>query len=75
MVHKNIDVINAALKTAGGTAFERAPDDNQKDLYWTTSENESSSGHAAALNPLTGELHGGVLKGSGIKRVRFIFAF
>ena len=75
MVHKNIDVINAALKTAGGTTFERAPDDNQKDLYWTTSENESSSGHAAALNPLTGELHGGVLKGSGIKRVRFIFAF
>ena len=75
MVHKNIDVINAALKTAGGITFERDQKDNQKDLYWTTSENESSSGHAAAVNPLTGELHGGVLKGSGIKKVRFIFAF
>lgn len=75
MIHNNLDVINAALEAAGGTTFVRDSYDTQKDLYWTTSENESSSGNAAAVNPFTGELHGGVLKGSGIKKVRFIFAF
>jgi hypothetical protein len=75
LIHNNFDVINAALETAGGTPFVRDLYDTQKDLYWTTSENESSSGNAAALNPFTGYLHGGVLKGSGIKKVRFIFAF
>jgi hypothetical protein len=75
LIHNNFDVINAALETAGGTPFVRDQYDTQKDLYWTTSENESSSGNAAALNPFTGYLHGGVLKGSGIKKVRFIFAF
>ena len=75
MIHNNIEVINAALEAAGGTQFVRDSYDSQKDLYWTTSENESSSGNAAAVNPLTGELHGGVLKGSGVKKVRYIFAF
>ena len=75
MIHNNLDVINAALEAAGGTTFVRDSYDTQKDLYWTTSENESSSGNAAAVNPFSGELHGGVLKGSGIKKVRFIFAF
>lgn len=75
MIHNNFDIINAALETAGGTTFVRDQYDTQKDLYWTTSENESSSGNAAALNPFTGELHGGVLKGSGVKKVRYIFAF
>jgi hypothetical protein len=75
LIHNNFEVINAALEAAGGTTFVRDPSDNQKDLYWTTSENESSSGNAAALNPFSGQLHGGVLKGSGIKKVRYIFAF
>lgn len=75
MVHSNFDLINEALKAADGVPFVMDPRDNQKDMYWTTSENEASSGHAAAVNPFTGELHGGVLKGSGIKKVRFIFAF
>jgi uncharacterized protein YjdB len=75
LIHNNFDVINAALEAAGGTPFVRDSYDNQKDLYWTTSENESSSGNAAALDPFTGQLHGGVLKGSGIKKVRYIFAF
>jgi hypothetical protein len=75
LIHNNLDVINAALETAGGTQFARDPYDNQKDFYWTTSENESSSGNAAALDPFSGQLHGGVLKGSGIKKVRYIFAF
>lgn len=75
LIHNNFDVINSALETAGGTPFVRDQYDTQKDLYWTTSENESSSGSAAALNPFTGELQGAVLKGSGIKKVRFIFAF
>lgn len=75
LIHNNFEVINAALEAAGGTTFVRDPYDNQKDLYWTTSENESSSGNAAALNPFSGQLHGGVLKGSGIKKVRYIFAF
>ena len=75
LIHNNFEVINAALEAAGGTPFVRDPYDNQKDLYWTTSENESSIGNAAALNPFSGQLHGGVLKGSGIKKVRYIFAF
>lgn len=75
LIHNNFEVINAALEAAGGTTFVRDPYDDQKDLYWTTSENESSSGNAAALNPFSGQLHGGVLKGSGIKKVRYIFAF
>lgn len=75
MVHSNFDLINEALKAADGVPFVMDPRDNQKDMYWTTSENEASSGNAAAVNPFTGELHGGVLKGSGIKKVRFIFAF
>lgn len=73
-VYKNFDVINAALKAAGGTEFEMDKTDNQKDAYWTTSENEASSGSAATINPFTGELHGGVMK-SKEKKVRFIFAF
>lgn len=73
-VYKNFDVINAALKAAGGTEFEMDKTDNQKDAYWTTSENEASSGNAATINPFTGELHGGVMK-SKEKKVRFIFAF
>ena len=73
-VAKNLEVINAALKAAGGTEFIMDTTDNQKDAYWTTSENEASSGNAATINPFTGELHGGVLK-SKEKKVRFIFAF
>lgn len=75
LIYNNFDDINAALETAGGTPFVRDQYDTQKDLYWTTSENEASSGNAAAVNPFTGELHGGVLKGSGVKKVRYIFAF
>ena len=73
-IAKNFDVINAALKAAGGTEFVMDPADSQNDAYWTTSENEASSGNAATINPFTGELHGGVLK-SKAKKVRFIFAF
>ena len=73
-IHKNFEVINAALKAAGGTEFVMDPTDNQNDAYWTTSENEASSGNAATINPFTGELHGGVMK-SKEKKVRFIFAF
>jgi hypothetical protein len=73
-VVKNLDVINAALEAAGGTKFVMDAADNQKDAYWTTSENEASSGNAATINPFTGELHGGVMK-SKEKKVRFIFAF
>ena len=73
-VAKNFEVINAALKAAGGTEFVRDMTDNQNDAYWTSSENEASSGNAATINPFTGELHGGVLK-SKAKKVRFIFAF
>ena len=73
-VAKNFEVINAALKAAGGTEFVKDTTDNQNDAYWTTSENEASSGNAATVNPFTGELHGGVLK-SKAKKVRFIFAF
>ena len=73
-VAKNFEVINAALKAAGGTEFTRDMTDTQNDAYWTTSENESSSGQAATINPFTGELHGGVMK-SKAKKVRFIFAF
>lgn len=73
-VAKNLEVINAALKAAGGTEFIMDTIDNQKDAYWTTSENEASSGNAATINPFTGELHGGVMK-SKEKKVRFIFAF
>lgn len=71
---KNLEVINASLKAAGGTEFIMDTTDNQKDAYWTTSENEASSGNAATVNPFTGELHGGVMK-SKEKKVRFIFAF
>jgi hypothetical protein len=71
---KNLEVINAALKAAGGTEFVMDMTDSQKDAYWTTSENEASSGNAATINPFTGELHGGVMK-SKEKKVRFIFAF
>ena len=74
MVHSNFDLINEALKAADGVPFVMDPRDNQKDMYWTTSENEASSGQAAALNPFTGELQGGVMK-SKSKKVRFIFAF
>ena len=74
-IYNNFEVINAALESAGGTVFVTDASNAQRDLYWTTSENESSSGNAAALNPFTGELHGGVLKVSGVKKVRFIFAF
>ena len=73
-VAKNLEVINAALKAAGGTEFVVDPADSQKDAYWTSSENEASSGNAATINPFTGELHGGVMK-SKEKKVRFIFAF
>ena len=73
-IAKNLEVINAALKAAGGTEFVMDMDDSQKDAYWTTSENEASSGNAATINPFTGELHGGVMK-SKEKKVRFIFAF
>ena len=73
-VAKNLEVINAALKAAGGTEFVEDPADSQKDAYWTSSENEASSGNAATINPFTGELHGGVMK-SKEKKVRFIFAF
>ena len=73
-VARNLEVINAALKAAGGTEFIMDTIDNQKDAYWTTSENEASSGNAATINPFTGELHGGVMK-SKEKKVRFIFAF
>lgn len=73
-IAKNFDVINAALKAAGGTEFVMDPADSQNDAYWTTSENEASSGNAATINPFTGELHGGVMK-SKAKKVRFIFAF
>lgn len=73
-IAKNLDVINAALKAAGGTEFVMDPADSQNDAYWTTSENEASSGNAATINPFTGELHGGVMK-SKAKKVRFIFAF
>ena len=73
-VAKNLEVINAALKAAGGTEFIMDTIDNQKDAYWTTSENEASSGNAATINPFTGELHGGVMK-SKEKKVRFIFVF
>lgn len=74
MVHSNFDLINEALKAADGVPFVMDPRDNLKDMYWTTSENEASSGQAAALNPFTGELQGGVMK-SKSKKVRFIFAF
>ena len=73
-VFKNFEVINAALEAAGGTKFVMDTTDSQKDAYWTTSENEASSGNAATINPFTGELHGGVMK-SKEKKVRFIFAF
>ena len=73
-IAKNFDVINAALKAAGGTEFVMDPADSQNDAYWTTSENEASSANAATINPFTGELHGGVMK-SKAKKVRFIFAF
>lgn len=73
-VAKNLEVINAALEAAGGTKFVMDTADSQKDAYWTTSENEASSGNAATINPFTGELHGGVMK-SQEKKVRFIFAF
>jgi hypothetical protein len=73
-VFKNLEVINAALEAAGGTKFVMDTADSQKDAYWTTSENEASSGNAATINPFTGELHGGVMK-SKEKKVRFIFAF
>ena len=73
-VAKNLEVINAALEAAGGTKFVMDSADSQKDAYWTTSENEASSGNAATINPFTGELHGGVMK-SKEKKVRFIFAF
>ena len=73
-IAKNFEVINAALKAAGGTEFVMDSTDNQNDAYWTTSENEASSGNAATINPFTGELHGGVMK-SKAKKVRFIFAF
>ena len=73
-VAKNLEVINAALEAAGGTKFVMDTADSQKDAYWTTSENEASSGNAATINPFTGELHGGVMK-SKEKKVRFIFAF
>lgn len=73
-VRNNLDVINTALEAAGGVKFVSSTVDHQLDLYWTVSENESSSGQAAALNPFTGELQGGVMK-SKSKKVRFIFAF
>lgn len=73
-VAKNLEVINASLKAAGGTEFVMDTADNQKDAYWTSSENEASSANAATINPFTGELHGGVMK-SKEKKVRFIFAF
>ena len=73
-VAKNLEVINAALEAAGGTKFVMDTADSQIDAYWTTSENEASSGNAATINPFTGELHGGVMK-SKEKKVRFIFAF
>ena len=73
-VAKNLEVINAALEAAGGTKFVMDTVDSQKDAYWTTSENEASSGNAATINPFTGDLHGGVMK-STEKKVRFIFAF
>lgn len=73
-VVKNFEVINAALEEAGGTKFVMDTADSQKDAYWTTSENEASSGNAATINPFTGELHGGVMK-SKEKKVRFIFSF
>lgn len=73
-VAKNLEVINAALEAAGGAKFVMDTADSQKDAYWTTSENEASSGNAATINPFTGELHGGVMK-SKEKKVRFIFAF
>ena len=73
-VAKNLEVINAALEAAGGTKFVMDNADSQIDAYWTTSENEASSGNAATINPFTGELHGGVMK-SKEKKVRFIFAF
>lgn len=71
---KNLEVINASLKAAGGTEFVMDSTDSQKDAYWTSSENEASSANAATINPFTGELHGGVMK-SKEKKVRFIFAF
>ena len=74
VVAKNFEVINAALKAAGGTEFVRDTTDNQNDAYWTSSENEVSSGNAATINPFTGALHGGAMK-SKEKKVRFIFAF
>lgn len=73
-VANNLEVINAALEAAGGTKFVMDSTDSQKDAYWTSSENEASSGNAATINPFTGELHGGVMK-SKEKKVRFIFAF
>lgn len=73
-VSNNLEVINAALEAAGGTKFVMDSTDSQKDAYWTSSENEASSGNAATINPFTGELHGGVMK-SKEKKVRFIFAF
>ena len=73
-IARNFNVINASLKAAGGTEFVMDSTDSQNDAYWTTSENEASSGNAATINPFTGELHGGVMK-SKEKKVRFIFAF
>ena len=73
-IHKNLEVLNASLKAAGGDEFVMDAVDSQNDSYWTTSENEVSSGNAATINPFTGELYGGVLK-SKAKKVRFIFAF
>lgn len=73
-VRNNLDVINTSLEAAGGVKFVSSTVDHQLDLYWTVSENESSSGQAAALNPFTGELQGGVMK-SKSKKVRFVFAF
>lgn len=73
-IHENLEVLNASLKAAGGDEFVMDTADSQNDSYWTTSENEVSSGHAATINPFTGKLHGGVLK-SNAKKVRFIFAF
>jgi uncharacterized protein YjdB len=73
-IAKNFEVINAAIRAAGGTEFVMDAKDNQNDAYWTSSENEASSGNAATVNPFTGELHGGAMK-SKEKKVRFIFAF
>ena len=73
-IFKNLSVINAALKEAGGSEFVIDRTDLQLNAYWTVSENEASGAQAATVNPFSGELHGGVMK-SKEKKVRFIFAF